>query len=293
MIEHLTPEQEAKMADYTREGIEIGLATGPDFDEEEVLHLTNAHRVQCGLPPVEKLDVFDSPFAACRSIEGLRPGNALYGQHDINWLQFYQFFRQELGLKKETQPIVHLYELAKRVGWMWMNGERTVVTRRSEEIYLANKAGGFKVLHNLDDKAVRYRDGWGLYALNGIRIPADFTWIVTTPADQLDPEQVLGITNVELRGEAVKKIGMTKMLDRLESKVLHTYHCDIGGDYELHQIQLGENTRIYLKMTCPSKGEMTVEAVPPTIKTCQEALTWREWGTVSIPTGYLPPLVRT
>ena len=112
MITELTKEQEEMLVKYRDAGIEIGLATGPEMDEEKVRELTDAHRMMCGVPKAKNFIVMDSPFAVMAKYDACTPSNALYGQHDINWLMYYQFYRTGLGLKEETQTIVYLFELA-------------------------------------------------------------------------------------------------------------------------------------------------------------------------------------
>jgi hypothetical protein len=180
----LTPEQEAKIPEYTRVGIEIGLATGPELDEAVVRQLTDDHREMCGVPRATEFLVYDSPMAAVEAVEGLTPSNAL---------------RVECGKVEETKEIVYLLELAKRVGWMWMNETTTIVTRRAAEIHLLDKVNGTRVLHNENDYALRYIDGRGVYALNGLRVPRSESWVVTTPAEQLDVQRVLGIIRSYVR----------------------------------------------------------------------------------------------
>ena len=293
MITKLTAEQEALIPAYVEEGIKIGLAVETEFNTNLVRELTDKHRVSQGLAKATNFIVYRSPFEAQANIEGLTAGNALYGQHDINWLQYYMYYREVCGLTVETEPLIHLYELAKHAGWMWMSSDTTVVTWRPVELHMKTLVDGLQVLHNFDDLALKYADGTGVYACNGRRIPKNLSWIITTPADQLDPQAVLGIQNTELRTEAIKKIGVEKMFDRLDPTMIHTQKYNPGGSYELFSIQFeGEDTdRKYLRGYCPSSKKIFIEAVPPQITTVGRALNWRERGPDS--DVYNPPLART
>lgn len=292
-IKTLTKSQEEALARYRELGIKIGMKADPSIDEEKVRELTDAHRVLCGLQPAEVFTVMDSPFAACT--DGRNPGNALYGQHDISWLSFYLFFRVECGLTEETDAVKYLIELASHVGWMWMNETTTTVTRRPSEIHTrrVNVEDGstLDVLHNTDAMALQYVDGTGVYALNGIRIPKEYHWVITTPADSLDMQKVLGIQNTEIRTEVLKKIGIEKAFDSLKKKLLDEGEVATGGHYSLYKVYLGEKERVYLQGNCPSKGDLFFEAVPPECSTITEALSWREEGTITL--DYTPPMVRT
>lgn len=177
-IESLTPEQEARMIDYLKRGIEIGLKTGGDFDEKLVRELTDAHRVMHGVAAATEFLVYDSPAAVIQKYTEepykATPDNALYGQHDISWLMFFEFFRQEFGFVKETDPVQNLFQLAQHVGWMWMDETRTIITRRPEELHMKDSGKKLEpsnlpllIMHNDSGPAIRYRDGWGLYVVDG------------------------------------------------------------------------------------------------------------------------------
>lgn len=295
-IEKLTREQEAILPEYAKKGIEIGMQTGADFDEKLVFDLIDKHRVMRGLNKTVEFEVFDSPLAATEQVPGIMPSNALYGQHDISWLMNYAFFRVELGLTKETEQIVYLLELAKHVGWMWFGRTITIVTRRPVELHTiptkVRRDGGevrtLHVLHNPTDMAVKYRDGKGLYALYGTRLTNDFIWLVTEHG-KYDIKDILKIKNVEMRTLGLRVLGPDALIS--VGKKVHSWTSSIGGDYILYEMDLGGRKRRYLKGSCPSKGAPFCEGVPPTTKTCQEALAWRE---VDVYNGaYCEPLVRT
>ena len=295
MITELTPEQEAMLPKYAAMGIEIGLATGPEMDEQKVRELTDAHRVMCGLKVATIFKVYDSPFAAAKDNEGLTPSNALYGQHDINWLMHYQFFRTECGLIKETDQIVYLMELAKRCGWMWMNEDTTIVTRRPKSIHLLptkREVNGavreIRVLHNPNGLALEYADGTGVYSLFGTRITKEYQWLILE-AGKYDVARVLQISNSAIKTIGLRLLGPKALIT--VGKAVDKWASEKGGNYVLYSVAVNGNDRLYLSGECPSKHEPFCEAVPPTIKTCKEALAWRE-EEVDL-ASYFEPIVRT
>jgi hypothetical protein len=305
-VKKLTPEQEKTLLRYVRLGLEIGLKADSSLDEAKVRELTDAHRVMHGVPAATNFEVMDSPMAACRKYKGiLTPSNAMYGQHDIGWLINYLFFRVELGLVEETNGVSNLIELTKHVGWMWMDNEHTIVTRRPHKIFLRDNPNVkiecdvpntfLQVLHGDGHKALEYVDGEGLYAWNGIIIPEEDSWVVTTPREEMDAERVLGITNTEVRSCAMDRLGIDKLFEKLPNKSLDVgqYGDQSGGvsDYTLYEVTFGESQRRYLRMVCPSKGSTHIEAVPPTVSTVAEALNWRQIGVIS--NDYTLPVIRT
>jgi hypothetical protein len=296
-IQSLTKEQEMKLPIYTKMGIDIGIATGPEMDEEKVREITDAHRVMCDLNKAKVFKVYDSPFAAIADNKSLKHSNALYGQHDINWLIFYLFFRVEFGLTQETEKIVHLLELSKRCGWMWMNSETTVVTRRPKFIHTitvkeqrndSENINELKVLHNPDGLALEYADGTGVYALYGTRIPKEYTWLVTNKGNY-GIEDILKIKNSAIKTIGLRLLGPSALITT--GTAVDKWSSKTGGKYVLYSVEVNGNNRLYLSGKCPSKNEPFCEAVPPTIKTCQEALAWRE-EEVDL-SYYLEPSIRT
>jgi hypothetical protein len=297
MINELTPAQIKAIPEYTKMGIKIGLDVGPEFDEAEVRDLTDKHRELLGLQKATEFIIFDSPMAACKEIEGLSPSNALFGQHDINWIANYLFFRIECGLIKETEKIVYLAELAKKVGWMWMSDDTTIVTRRPKHINMKmtqvrnenqSETNDLLVLHNPNGLALEYADGNGVYALYGTRIPKEYQWVVTEKG-QYDVKRVLGIKNAAIRTAALRAMGPRALITT--GTCLHEWESSVGGKYVLYSVEVNGNNRIYLSGECPSKHEPFCEAVHPDVKTCQEALAWREDEVDLV--GYSEPLYRT
>ena len=147
-----------------------------------------------------------------------------------------------------------------------------IILDRPEQISIKNG-----VLHNETGMAIKYRDGWGIYSLNGVTVTKE---IVETPADRLDPEIVLREANAEIRREIVRKIGVERLEKKLKPRVL-----DKWGDYELHDYsEFFPKMRcspVYLKMKNPSIGVWHYEGVnirEMSAPTCQAALEWRLKG---------------
>ena len=286
-VEKLTDSQEAMLPIYRNKAIEVGMKADPTLDEKKVRELTDAHRVLCGVQPATEFLVLDSPGAAFKFNSNLTPSNALFGSHDVNWLYFYLFFRVECGLREETEKLKNLIELCGHTGWMWMSSDTTIVTRRPAQLHTIPKANGLLVCHNSRGKAIEYVDGWGVYCLDGVRIPTPHVHLVTNP----NPTEILKIQNSEIRGALIKNMGPEVMFQALPHSILHQAEVKNGGHYTLYKIDIEGQSRHYLSGVCPSKGDRWYEAVPPTCVTVESSLAWREWGDDTIP--YLPPVIRT
>jgi hypothetical protein len=295
MIEKLTPEQIAKFPEYVKRWTAIGLCCEPanrKMAKEGILEmykiagLKNPKVVFCSSPlaqgitrsVVEKKikdivgtsvrdSVGDSVRDIVRDIVGTSVGDSGYGQHDANWLAFYRYFSDECGLKKETEKLNGMWKVCSSAGWFLPHEKICWVCERTSEVHLKNNR-----IHNERGMAIKYPDGWGVYGLNGVRVPGII--VETKPESMSKPwleENFLKQNNAEVRREIVRKCGIDLLCHRLGSEQL-----DKRGDYELLSINIGNNRRHpALKMRNPSVGCWHVEWVSEECKTVEEALNFR------------------
>jgi hypothetical protein len=192
-----------------------------------------------------------------------------FGQFAAYWLSFYDFMRTEL--EQDTSKLDGNEALCLAAGWSVLFWKLAFIGEKPLAIH-RNSNGR---LHKDGAAAVEYSDGWGVYSLNGIRMKADY---ILTPAEKLRPETVLQESNVDVRRELIRKIGVERMLAKLPHKIL-----DKRGDYELLSITLSPEVKDarYLKMLNRSIGVWHVEGEPPEINTVEKALNRRnkQWFT--------------
>ena len=332
-IPQLTPEQKATIPKWRDLGIKIGLSTddGENLTPELLREGIDAVYANAGLKAPRDILIFDSPLAGIVAtcellkapssvfnemmagdyIAGLDInftnlsslytylqehkelvrdvlGNTAYGTQDIYWLAYHQFFESGVGLELNPSP-TPLFNLSKNVGWWWPLDEAVVVTHKPTKIHLHDTR-----LHNLNAPAILYRDGFAVYAMNGVRFSGEEEIkFITTPADQINPEEVLGIRNVEQRSEVIKKVGMDRMFRFFKPTLLDSAP---EHEYELYSLVVRTDQqdvpRKYLKMRNPSvDNEVHLEAVHPDCKTVDEALSWRNTGVIE--SAFEAPLVLT
>ena len=164
-----------------------------------------------------------------------------------------------------------LLERAVQFGPVWPLEQHVVISDRPEQIIRQ----GIR-LHREDGPAVRYRDGFSVWALNGVRVPAE---IVMTRGEDMGVDflrkYICGSgVNAEVRREVVRKVGVGLVIERLGGKVIDR---SPDGVYELVLLNAGDDSRQrpYLKMKNPSIGIYHVEGVHPTCDTVEKALAWR------------------
>jgi hypothetical protein len=143
-----------------------------------------------------------------------------------------------------------------------------MISRRPKRV----RFDGSGRLHADGEAAIEWRDGWKLFYLNGVLVPED---VAVPPAVELDPGVILRESNVEVRREIVRKIGVERLIQKLGGKVIDSWR-----GYELIMLDIpGMGIKpTYLKMKNPSIGTYHVEGVPPRITTCRDALSWRVGG---------------
>lgn len=241
--------------------------------------------------------------------------NQLYGMicgsHDGSWLAFYEYFLEKMNEKK-CESSRGLFKMARCCGWWSPYVAFAVFQHRHESISITPD----EQISNMNGPAVKYRDGYGLYIMNGITVPAH---IANTPANELDPHLILTEKNAEIRREIHRKIGSERMCKALNARVIEeqVYEIDvpIGLEeikhqsgwlsskkelsekdraayllkhyevrreplkYRLLELDLGDGRRRpYLEMTNPSLGVTVTEGVPPDTRTVMEAINFRNGG---------------
>jgi hypothetical protein len=100
---------------------------------------------------------------------------------------------------------------------------------------------------------------------------------IKTESKNLEPSNILKETNVDVRRELIRKIGVERMIDKLSHKVIDSVKGK-GNEtiYELLSINFPDLPNcIYLKMLNPSIGCFHVEGVSRECKTVQQAINWR------------------
>jgi hypothetical protein len=190
-----------------------------------------------------------------------------YGQHDANWLAFYDFFKIECGLIEETKKVNGLIELAKNAGWFLPHENICWVSERPC-ILNTNEQGR---LHCLTGPAVQYPDGWKIYAVNGVRLKE---WIIENP-EKITVEKIDEESNLEIKRVMIDFYGQEKYLINSNAKLIHEdnlgklYRKEINNDEPLVMVKVINST--------PEPDGIFKEyflRVPPSITKASDAVSW-------------------
>ena len=240
--------------------------------------------------------------------------NYFGGQQWLHWQYFYDYCAK-IGVEysEENNELLNLWKQeGENLHW-WFPYENIVLISERPIRLSVNTTGQ---LHDESKKAIEYNDGWGFYYLNGIKMEEAH---VTTESKKLDPVECLKESNVDVRRELIRKIGVELMLNKLPHKILDKktvklaaipeqvlYNVDntLSGniipatperiiEYELLSIDfpgLLTDCR-YLKMLNPSIQTFHIEGVEKTCNTVQDAINWRAGDMINSEENWEPNIL--
>jgi hypothetical protein len=203
-------------------------------------------------------------------------GDSVYGQHESHWLAFYDFFMEVNGLKKETKKLNGLWKIAKNAGWFLPHKDICWISER-HNVLLRNERGQ---LHNASGMALRYPDGWGIYALNGVRFREEMYWKIVN--GEMTEAETLAIQDIDQRTQAMRFMKPEAIVKALNGTMLDEVQ-KMASDgsivsWKLYRLPKGdvfEQDAYYCLMDCPSTGKQHFEGVEKSVSVA-EAMAWAE-----------------
>src|SRR5436309_1805863 len=155
-------------------------------------------------------------------------------------------------------------KLVVSCGAFWLFRGAAVLTARPDRLDLDQNDR----LHSDDGMALRYPDGWGLYASRGVRVTEQ---VILRP-ETLTSKQILNERNVEIRRLMIERLGLKQFLSQARAKYLD---ADQGGTRRLYRITLpGDEPIVAVRVRCPSTGQIYFLRVPPHLRSCRAAVAW-------------------
>jgi hypothetical protein len=276
----LSPQLDSQL--YSQLGLQLGLQLYSQLDSQLGLQLDSQLRSQLHSQLYSQLDSqlglqLDSQLDLQLDSQ-LR--SQLYSQLGYKvsfrywwsgYYTFYSFINRELLPEIEVPLLEKMKEFCYDIPSGYFHTGFCVISQPPTEIHRKGM-----VLHNEKDMACKFADGWGLYSLNGIRLDGKY---VTTPSCELSVEDVMKESNVDVRREVLRKIGLERFIKETQAKCLDKLEIKVNNkqcEYQLLEVDFGEGiiARV-LKMDNPSIDAMHVEGVEDTCNTVKEALAWR------------------
>ena len=186
-----------------------------------------------------------------------RVGAALYGHHEANWLAFYAYFGEVLGI--DVGKLRGLMDMAQ-CGWWWAFEGVAILTERPIALHRDERGR----LHHPTQAAIEYADGFGVYAWHGTRVPSE--WM---RPEGRDPRLALTWENVEQRRALAEMVGWDRVLECLSPTVIDEDSDPQVGT--LLRVDLPDSPgEQFLRVRCGT-GRSFVLPVPASCRTALEA----------------------
>lgn len=286
-METMTAEQEAKIPEYVDRWMKVATATGEvEQDDDLVLEFCNKVLER---PDIKTVIWASGPYdawqktvrAAAAEIgetdektieEAFRHFTwpSFQGQFEAAWLAYYQFRHEVLNDMDFDSDTFDIVCKMSQHGAVYPLSQHVIVTCRPTRLEVPDGIN----LHCDGGPAIEYPDGTKIWALNGVRVPQ---WLAETPEQELKPERIKELDNVEVRAQFVRKIGFERLMDQFDAEELDRAPDPEGGEYILYAMSLGADVGTWplLKMTNPSTGTFHTEWVQQGITTVKGALEFR------------------
>ena len=197
--------------------------------------------------------------------------HACWGQHEAGYMSWCAYFRNEVGLKNETNKIQGLLEISQSAGWFWPHENICWITERPSLLKRDERGR----LHCEDGPALQYPDGWSIYRFHGVSIPE---WVINNP-EKINSRSIEEEKNAEVRRVMVERYpgGLEKYLT--DSGAEEIARDDFGI---LYRKQEKDDEPIWaVKVCCPTTQRDYFLGVDPNayggLKTARAAVasTWR------------------
>jgi len=198
------------------------------------------------------------------------------GQHDIPWVAWWEYARQ-IGVEltdAQRDWLAGMCGMAD-TGWWWPMEGCVVLTERPAALH--RDAQGR--LHSETGPALSYSDGYGLWAVHGVRVPRD---VVEDP-DALTVERIMAEPNSEVRRVMCERMGWGAFV-RAAGLALVDEQPDPANDphflslYDLPTQIYGEPVRVLLCTNATPERDGTLRryglTVPAEINDAVAAAAW-------------------
>jgi len=199
-----------------------------------------------GIEAQARADARESAFAAEEA--WAHSHGCGYGSQDADWLSWFAFWSKEAGLKCGRQ-LYGLRAVNGACGWWWPFENVCVVTDRPAEIYLDVEGR----LHNATGPAIRYRDGFGVYAWKGRRVEREVLLGAVT-VERIEEER-----NAEIRRILVERYGASAYVR--DAGAVEVASDEYGTLYR--KDQEGDEPIFVVKVICPTTGHEYFLGVDP------------------------------
>jgi hypothetical protein len=189
------------------------------------------------------------------------------GQHDLGPLSAYDSLKRAAPELTGPERLRGHMQVARSAGWWWPFRGAVILTERPRTLHHDEQGR----LHHPHGPALRYPDGFGVWAWHGVRVPRD---VVEQP-QALTVRRIQQERNVEVRRVMLERYGQGRYLRDAGARRVQAdrtgvlWRCELGDDEPLVMVEVRDATPE------PDGSRRTYWLrVPPDLRSAREAVAW-------------------
>ena len=190
---------------------------------------------------------------------------------EVHWLAFYAFLHEVCGA--DWSKLRGLWGLQKYAGW-WLAREG-IAYIAERPLFIHRTADGR--LNSETGAAIAYPDGWGVFAINGVRLPRR----VIEDIYSYTPEEILSTKNAEVRRIMMSRYGTGLLMQRGGGSAIDK--SEFGTLWRMEVPGEQEPRHVAEVLNCSPEPDGTWKTywlpVPPTCMTTRDAIAWTGFRT--------------
>ena len=200
--------------------------------------------------------------------------DAWWGQWDAPYVAWW-LFGLKMGVVLDdrlSEGLRGWEDVARSCGW-WFPRRGAVILCDRPSVIAKDDEGR---LHRGDGPALAFRDGYGLWAIHGVRV----TQQIAERPETLRPEEIVAEPNAEVRRVMVERFGADRLMAALRPEVRHEDVDRLGAVRRLLRVEMADDEPLCMVEVRNSTPEPDgswhnyLLRVPPEVETCEAAVAW-------------------
>jgi hypothetical protein len=190
------------------------------------------------------------------------------GSMDYRRIAYATYFRDVFGWEDPClHDLKHDEVITRHASMVYYGLRAAAISDRPCEIHVDDDGE----LHNPDGPAMRFRDGWSIWAIHGVHVSEQIILRPTTQTlDQIDQEH-----NAEIRRIRIERYGWQPYLQQKNALVIEHQRNEIEQTEE--SLMELEGVKV-LVCACPSTGRVYAMEADPDCQTIEQAQAYLSGG---------------
>lgn len=258
-IDSLPDSEWQRMFEFRNKCLTIARCTDPVDRPRAEKNFKEVYKVLLG-ENLEKIIWIDGPNDVVKVPEAKGENPNVWWGWDYNWTNYLHFLKDIPGVTVDPAMFAKLEAyLDLQHAHIWWSFDTCVVAcERPTELHVDDKGR----LHNPYGSALKYKNGYAVYALEGVRVPAK---LVKSP-NKYTIQDIRAERNTEIRRLSIKYgMGLINFLKETNARLLDSAK---GGAEKLFE---GENGTKFLICADGSTNRIYELTLPQTVATVAQA----------------------